>query len=90
MYDCIVVESPLLPNGVNLPEVLEGAAESEVKEVLASMPEPGQRISAAALVAAGASLHIYVEQYLIVRTECLDLPQIPFYWCVQLLQCKAT
>ncbi|EIE19331.1 hypothetical protein COCSUDRAFT_19644, partial [Coccomyxa subellipsoidea C-169] len=49
MYDCIVVESPLLPNGVNLPEVLEGAAESEVKEVLASMPEPGQRISAAAL-----------------------------------------
>lgn len=53
MYDCIVVESPLLPNGVNLPEVLEGADESEVKEILASMPEPGQRISAAALVAAG-------------------------------------
>ncbi|KAK9915021.1 hypothetical protein WJX75_003704 [Coccomyxa subellipsoidea] len=57
MYDCIVVESPLLPNGVNLPEVLEGAAESEVKEILASMPEPGQRISAAALVAAVQTLH---------------------------------
>lgn len=57
MYDCIVADSPLLPNGVNLPEVLEGAAESEVREVLASMPEPGQRISAAALVSAGLCTH---------------------------------
>lgn len=53
MYDSIVQESPLLPNGVNLPEVLEGAAETEVAEVLASMPRVGERISAANLVAAG-------------------------------------
>jgi hypothetical protein len=53
MYDCIAQGSPLLPNGVQLPEVLEGAAESEVAEVLASMPSAGDRISAANLVAAG-------------------------------------
>ncbi len=55
MYDAIVQESPLLPNGVDLPEVLEGAADSEVAEVLASMPPPGERISVAALDAAGGN-----------------------------------
>ena len=53
MYDCVVAEGPLLPNGVSLPEVLEGAAESEVAGVLASIPAQGRQISAAALVAAG-------------------------------------
>jgi hypothetical protein len=54
MYDCIASESPLLPNGVSLPEVLEGAAEGEVAAVLASILPKGEHISAAALVAAGA------------------------------------
>lgn len=85
MYDCIVVESPLLPNGVNLPEVLEGAAESEVKEVLASMPEPGQRISAAALVAAGVCRADTYESYGQYVAICLTSPERV---CVHFMHCS--
>ena len=53
MYDSIVQESPLLPPGVNLAAVLEGCGEAEVAEVVQMLPSEG-RVSAAALVAAGA------------------------------------
>ena len=53
MYDGIAQQSPTLPPGVQLPEVLEGASEGEVAEVLASIPPKGEAIKAHQLIAAG-------------------------------------
>ena len=52
MYDCIIQCSPLLPSGVTLAEVLEGSAASDVKDIVASLPDSGT-ISAAAMITAG-------------------------------------
>lgn len=57
MYDCIAQQSPTLPPGVQLPEVLEGASEVEIAEVLASIPPKGETIKAHQLIAAGGGLH---------------------------------
>ncbi len=52
MYDCIIQCSPLLPSGVTLAEVLEGSSASDVKDIVASLPDSGT-ISAAAMITAG-------------------------------------
>lgn len=53
MYDGIAQQASTLPPGVQLPEVLEGASEGEIAEVLASIPPKGEAIKAHQLIAAG-------------------------------------
>ena len=52
MYDFIIQCSPLLPSGVTLAEVLEGSSATDVKDIVASLPDTGT-ISAAAMITAG-------------------------------------
>ena len=72
MYDGIAQQSPTLPPGVQLPEVLEGASEGEVAEVLASIPPKGEAIKAHQLIAAGG-----VPSRRFVLSSALQTPQMP-------------
>ena len=76
MYDCIIQCSPLLPSGVTLAEVLEGSSASDVKDIVASLPDSGT-ISAAAMITAGVPHTAIWSAFIGHPTPSLCFPHFP-------------
>ncbi|KAI3433451.1 hypothetical protein D9Q98_003264 [Chlorella vulgaris] len=73
MYEFIVLESPLLPPGVNLGPILEGIPAEEAHQFL-PVPEGG-RVSAAAAVASIQRLHLSLRSSVDVMGIGLSAPR---------------